>query len=46
MSCGNNKKQKVPKQRGGSPASDLVMTQLSAIQSNQAVPQEIGRAHV
>lgn len=38
MSCGI-KKQKVTKQRGGSPASDLVMGQLSAIQSNQAVPQ-------
>ena len=39
MSCGI-KKQKVTKQRGGSTASDLVMTQLSAIQSNQAVPQD------
>jgi len=38
MSCGI-KKQKVPKQRGGSPASDLVMANLADLSSSQSVPQ-------
>ena len=38
MSCGI-KKQKVSKQRGGSPASDLVMANLKDLSSSQRVPQ-------
>jgi hypothetical protein len=38
MSCGI-KKQKVSKQRGGSPASDLVMANLADLSSSQSVPQ-------
>ena len=38
MSCGI-KKQKVSKQRGGSPASDLVMANLKDLSSSHRVPQ-------